>query len=216
MDYQAGKISKKTYDTAFRQHKIDAAEARGSSSEQRKYQEKIRKETDIIDRERARQDIAISAEKAYMTSKARSAGRQAGIIATQQQFAIQQQQQRQRRWVGPVWQKSPFRQPTLSELDPMGIYQIRPRQVAPNNTTQPQIAQTSNHYDLSHLHSLLGYNTNRIKQPTQETPKVNTDFAQEMLGFNPQQQSQQSEPKAQTNKIKRRKLNIFTGQWEWV
>lgn len=89
------------YGVEYRKHKLELAETRAIEAEQRNYREKIDKEVEKIAREKAREDIAIAAEKTFRVTRAKTAGREMRKLEVQRQ-----------------------RQRNASPLDTLGIYSI--------------------------------------------------------------------------------------------
>jgi hypothetical protein len=201
----------RAYRESYRKHKIEAASPRGAETEQRHYRNKIGREARKIKLEEERERISLAAEKAARIERAKIITRQRySQLAHPQIYGLSSRQpvvvQPRRHRLAPVYPRNSYRQLPAEELDPMGIYTLRPQQQQ----------QASTKVDMSYMHSLLGFNPQQ-KSQIQTTPNsVDTNFAQKMLGFNPQQQSQQDKPNGQSSKPKRRKLNYFTGQYEWV
>lgn len=197
LDYEAGKISKKAYEEAYRKHKIDAAEARGVGTEQRHYREKIGKEVDRINRAEARKEISISAEKAYALERAKTSARIAAREERKQQYLerqqfVQSRPQGQFISLGTVQPQSyrlryqvpnPFSPEMAKKLDPLGIYSIsKPQQVSQQQTQQFRQQVQQQQFDqqqaIQQMNALLGFS------PTDKTGK------------------------------RRRIYNLFSGKWE--
>lgn len=161
------------YGAEYRKHRLTSAEARAKGTEQRHYREKVGKETEKIEREKALKDIVVSEEKAYRVARASQAGRERAKkesgryavtrpqIARPQLYGISQQpviveQPRYRIY-------NPFTAEAARALDPTGIYSLRPpRQQQTQQTRQSQFQQQmpQQSADMSWMNFLLGYGGN--------------------------------------------------------
>jgi hypothetical protein len=155
-DYEAGRISKKIYDDAYRQHKIDLAKERGRTGEQQAYRKSKGEDSASIKKRKIESD----AKAAYATTKAKSLAR----LSARAEFYSQRQQetQFQQQFVRPIQRTQQRRMVNFYSLegaravDPLGILSIsQSRQQQPQQFQQLQQQQLRPSMD--HMNMLLGF-----------------------------------------------------------